>query len=180
MWPLDQTLFSASAALCPSALPAPATKETRRCLLRELQTLSSPSSSLFWHPLQMTEHLWSGPKPSKILLQGYFQKFISSFPKTVINFPKQQEWSWYNQSLSNFCYSSSLGKYTSLFKYQSGRRILVCFWFSTELWSLPFLLALYATWPTSEASLKQCVNNSPIFESIWELAPQHTPSVWLK
>lgn len=53
---------------------------------------SNPSylcSGLFWHLVQMREHLWTEPEPHKILLLGYCQGLVPTFPKITVDSPNQ-------------------------------------------------------------------------------------------
>lgn len=83
-------------------------------LLRVLQTLGSLSSGVFWHLLQMGECLRNGPKLPKSYFGIIFKNLFLHIQRLLWIFlsTRHQARSWHKQSLSNFCYSSSLGKYT--------------------------------------------------------------------
>lgn len=121
----------------------------------------------------MVKHLWNGPKHSKNLLQGHSQEFISTFPKTILNFPIKDITSViHTRSPSHFCYLSSTRQIHVIVQIPAQERnhsvLLVLYWISSTPTSLRSLCYLTHLWLHHQL----CVSNSQITISISDFSDQ--------
>jgi hypothetical protein len=180
MWPLDQ-VSSLALIHVPSGL----------LLLLLLNGLadaclctSSPSflcSSLFWHRVQMREHLQTGPEPHKIPLLGYHQALAPTFPKTVANSPHtHQVWSGHNQLLV-FIIHLSLANAQSCSLAGEGRHMRVLLVLFLEICPLfpTILFSLVASPPNMclpQGTFSKFATDTPIPQDLWTSAQSFSSS----